>query len=102
MAVTDRTIPYEILIRFDAQAAVQGAHLIRRRIVELDGERLKDDIGMAQPVALDGEDGLVLRSVLDEALALALADNEALRAQRAALELALAGGDTSISMNSDA
>lgn len=92
MALNDRTIPYEILIRFDAEGAVQGAHLVHRRIVELDGERLKDEIGAAQPVALDGGDGPLLRAVLDEALALALADNAALRAQCAVLEQALADG----------
>jgi hypothetical protein len=92
MALNDRTIPYEILIRFDDQGAVGGAHLIKRRIVELDGERLKDEVGLAQPVAIEGEDAPVLRDVLDEALTLALADNAALRARIAALEEAPAAG----------
>lgn len=54
MAISDTTVPYEILIRFGEDGAPRGAHCQRRRIVELDGERLKDEVLPAEPLALDG------------------------------------------------
>lgn len=87
MALIDRTVPYEILIRFDESGAVQGAHLVKRRIVELDGKRLKDETTSAIPLALaSATDGELLAEVLGTACAQALADNDALRARMAELE----------------
>ncbi len=44
MDLTDVTIPYEILIRFGDDGAFKGAHQVRRRVVTLAGEVLKDDV----------------------------------------------------------
>jgi hypothetical protein len=79
----DRTVPYEILIRFGEDGFVQGAHFISRRIIDLDGERLKEEIGAARPLALveDGAGRDLLDRVLGEALTTALADNGRLQAE---------------------
>jgi hypothetical protein len=84
--LTDQRRPYEILIRFDEEGAVQGAHLVERRVVELDGERLKDEVGTAQPIALafDGGGRAALSDVLGEALTAALATVERLTVEAAA------------------
>ena len=91
MAVSDTTLPYEILIRFDEAGQLKGAHKIVRRLVALDGEILKDEVGQAQPIRTDdaeASDGLW--GVLGQALTSALA-SLALRDQRIA-ELEAAAG----------
>lgn len=72
--ISDRTYPYEILLRFDESGSLAGAHKIDRRRVMLDGEVIKDEVGPARPIAIDDarEPG-GLGSVLGEALILALA-----------------------------
>lgn len=54
MAFSDTTVPYEILIRFSDNGTPKGGQVQWRRIVEIDGERLKDDLLPAEPLALDG------------------------------------------------
>jgi len=72
--VTDTTIPYEILIRFDESGALAGAHKVSRRIVSIDGEVVKNDIGPATAlVADDAQNPGGLWGVLGEALTIALA-----------------------------
>lgn len=78
MALEDTTVPYEILVRFSPTGELQGAHMIRRRIVKLDGETLKDEPGDAEPLSLDGGSG-TLWGVLDEAQANALSTATSLR-----------------------
>ncbi len=102
--VTDTTVPYEILIRFDATGALSGAHKIERRIVAIDGEVIKNDIGPATPLTIgdtEGADGLwgVLGEALTIALARAAAQEEeisGLKAElapsREAVGLPMAGG----------
>lgn len=69
MAITDITVPYEILIRFGEDGAPHGAHVQRRRIVELDGERLKDEVLPAEPLALEGfPTSAIMTGTLQEAL----------------------------------
>jgi hypothetical protein len=80
--IEDRTTPYELLVRFDENGAVSGAHFIRRRIVYLDGEKLKEET--LSPVAmqdLSGEDEQVVESVLGETLVGVLVHNAALQQQ---------------------
>jgi hypothetical protein len=77
MALEDKSVPYEILIRFDPEGRLQGAHKIERRIVALDGEVLKDEPGDAQPLDV-GPDG-TLWGVLDQAQIVALATATELR-----------------------
>ena len=72
--ISDRTYPYEILIRFDESGSLAGAHKVDRRRVVLDGELLKDEIGSATPIAIDDpEEPGGLGSVLGRALTSALA-----------------------------
>lgn len=54
MALTDSTVPYEILIRFNDDGTPRGAHVQSRRVVTNDGEVLKDDILPAAPLDLAG------------------------------------------------
>ncbi|KQY20216.1 hypothetical protein [Rhizobium sp. Root483D2] len=54
MPISDQTIPYEILIRFDDEGAPKGAHVQSRRRVIMDGEVLKDEILTAAPLQLEG------------------------------------------------
>jgi hypothetical protein len=90
--IDDRSVPYEILIRFDEAGLVSGAHLVSRRIVTIDGERLKDEVGGAVPVALalGGSGGAVLDDVLGDALTAALAAVDRLTAEVAAKEAEIA------------
>lgn len=85
MSLIDKTVPYEILIRFDEEGAPKGAHVQYRRIVILDDERLKDEPLPAQPLDLAGLDA---SDLIGELAASALArvtelerDNAALREQ---------------------
>jgi chromosome segregation ATPase len=55
MAVIDRTIPYEILIRFGDDGIVKGGHYQDRRIIEIDGERVKDQPSEAKPLGSSPE-----------------------------------------------
>lgn len=93
MAIDDRTIPYEILFRFGEDGCLSGAHYQTRRLIDIDGERVKDDIGPAQPVALvAGAPGVPVADVLGNALvgAVAQADQATARADAAEARLALA------------
>lgn len=54
MALTDSTVPYEILIRFNDDGTPRGAHVQNRRVIVMDGEVLKDDILPAAPLDLAG------------------------------------------------
>ncbi len=56
MPISDTTTLYEILLRFDDEGALQGAHVQRRRRVVLTatGETLKDEVLPAEPLDLDG------------------------------------------------
>ncbi|HSX00805.1 MAG TPA: hypothetical protein VLF67_01065 [Candidatus Saccharimonas sp.] len=82
MAIQDTTVPYEILIRFDREGNLQGAHKIERRTVVMDGEVLKDEPGDAIPLEV-GADGTVW-GVLNEAQTIALATATSLQGQLAA------------------
>lgn len=81
MPTTDTTAPYEILIRFDAAGTLQGAHYQTRRIVEIDGERIMDQLLAAEPLALAAEAaGPTLAAVLGETLTASLAQLDTLTA----------------------
>lgn len=78
--IEDRTVPYELLIRFGENGEVEGAHFIRRRIVYLDGERMKDET--LSPVAmsdLTGEDAATVEAIIGETLVGVLVHNAALQ-----------------------
>lgn len=108
MAFTDTTVPYEILIRFGEDAAPRGAHVQWRRIIDIDGERLKDEVLPAEPLALEGfptsaimtqatQAALVRINELEAQLAQASADLDAAvgRAEQAEAQLqqlGVAGG----------
>lgn len=54
MAIEDKKIPYELLVRYGLEGQPAGAHVIYRRRVVMDGEVLKDEIGTAEPIDLAG------------------------------------------------
>jgi hypothetical protein len=51
MSIIDKTLPYEVLIRFGEDGLVKGGHYQDRRIVEIDGERVMDQPGAAKALA---------------------------------------------------
>lgn len=64
MALSDKTVLYEVLIRFDDDGKIKGAHQIKARIINDGGKVLAHIPGMAEPLdpaLLDGvlSDGTV-------------------------------------------
>ncbi len=53
MPISEATLAYEILLRFDAAGAFKAAHRQDRRLVALDGQTLLDEIQPARPLSLD-------------------------------------------------
>ncbi|WP_454919212.1 hypothetical protein [Xanthobacter sediminis] len=87
MSVIDTTVPYEILIRYSDEGDLQGAHFQRRRIVDVDGERVMDQLQPAQPLAVAaGGSGETLAVVLGDTLTVALARIDTLAVALAAAE----------------
>lgn len=79
--IVDRTVPYEVLIRFGEGGEPVGAHVQRRRIVTLDGETLKDEVLPAAPLGLDD---FPTSAIMDETTKSALAEIDRLRRDVAA------------------
>lgn len=52
--VEDGKIPYEILIRFGDDGLPKGAHAKFIRRIKIDGEIIKEDIGSAEPLNIEG------------------------------------------------
>lgn len=70
MDLKDVKIPYEILIRFGLDGLPVGAHCQYLRRVVLDGEVLKEDVGPAEPIDLEGfPTSAVMTDALRDALA---------------------------------
>lgn len=92
-SVEDVKIPYEILIRFDADGLPKGAHAQFIRRVRVDGEMLKEEIGDAVPLDLEGfPTSLLMSDTARDALVEVTrlnAENNALKAKAAAAESAL-------------
>jgi hypothetical protein len=85
--VVKKTVPYEILVRFGEDGAVQGAHVQNREIVEVDGERLRDEVGYALP--LDTAD-FPTQAIMTDLQKATLLENAALKASLAEAQLQLA------------
>lgn len=56
MNIVDKTVPYEILIRFGDDGLIKGGHYQDRRIIEIDGERVKDQPSEAKPLGSSPEE----------------------------------------------
>lgn len=78
MAIEDKKIPYELLVRYGLDGKPAGAHVVYRRRVVMDGEVLKDEVGPAEPIDLDG---FPTSDVMKDALRDALAQIAVLTAQ---------------------
>lgn len=100
MAMTDTTVPYEILIRYDEAGALQGAHYQARRIMTVDGVRVMDQPGPAIPLALaaspDGPSLPTLQAVLGEALTAALSQVDTLTTALAAADARAAEAEAAL------
>jgi hypothetical protein len=77
MATIDKTLPYEVLIRFGEDGFVKGGHYQDRRIVEIDGERVMDQPGAAKALAASPEE---VRALLPGAALTAFAEIDRLNA----------------------
>jgi hypothetical protein len=81
MALTERTRPYETLIRHNADGTV-GAHHLQITEILRDKAIISATIGEALPLAVaEGQNGLKLADVIGEAAASALTQAETLQAQ---------------------
>jgi len=83
MPITDRTIPYEVLIRFGDDGLIRGGHYQDRRIVEIDGERVMDQPGYAKPLGASPDD---VKALLPGAALTAFSEIDRLNAVQAANE----------------
>ncbi|KQY20796.1 hypothetical protein [Rhizobium sp. Root483D2] len=91
MPLTDQTIPYEILVRFDEEGAPKGAHVQSRRRVILDGEVLKDEILPAAPLQMEGfPTSAIMTTATQAALSQVTALNAQVETLQGDLEAALA------------
>lgn len=90
MALTERTRPYETLIRHNADGSIGAYH---KKITEVlrDGVVIPGAVeGDPIPLAVaDGQNGLKLSDVLGEAASLALLRVEAVQAEKANMELTI-------------
>lgn len=71
MSIIDKTLPYEVVIRFGEDGLVKGGHYQDRRIVEIDGGRVMDQPGAAKALADSPE---VVRALLPGAALTAFAE----------------------------
>lgn len=96
-SVEDLKMPYEILVRFGDDGKPRGAHAQYIRRVTVDGELLKEEIGNAEPLDLEGfpTSGIMsdtLRDALAEVTRLnatVISEREAANAHIAELEKSL-------------
>lgn len=69
MEIQDKTVPYEILIRFNPDGKPRGAHAQNRRVITLDGEIVKDEILDALPLDIaDFPSSSVMSGITKDAL----------------------------------
>lgn len=81
MALSERTRPYETLIRHNADGTI-GAHHLQITEILRDKAIISATIGEALPLAVaEGQNGLKLADVIGEAAAAALTQAETLQAQ---------------------
>ena len=93
MAFEERTRPYEFLVRWGENGAIQGAHVALITEILKDGAVVSAQAGYAQPVSLAGEVGFPIAEVLDAVhvgalAALDLANQTIAELKQQALELA--------------
>ncbi|WP_267398970.1 hypothetical protein [Pseudomonas sp. GM_Psu_2] len=81
MSLSERTRPYETLIRHNADGTI-GAHHLQITEILRDKAIISATIGEALPLAMaEGQNGLKLADVIGEAAAAALTQAETLQAQ---------------------
>lgn len=84
-------LPYELLIRWDRDGRLAGAHAQFRYVTTNDdGSVAGEFLGAAEPLSSAGADGFPLSDVLSQAQTAALATLEAVTAERDALTARLA------------
>lgn len=93
VSVSDTKVPYEILIRFDENGKLKGAHKTLWRVVKIGQEIVATAVDDAQPISVN--DG-ALWGVLDETHTQALSDNSTMRAQLAEKDRQIAMKDQQI------
>jgi chromosome segregation ATPase len=91
MALIDKTLKYEIKVCYSDDGVPRGAHLIRRRYIELDGEVISNSLLAAEPVNLSD-----LSEVMTQAQADALARVELQDQEIAALSQSVEDRDDAI------
>lgn len=88
---------YEVLLRFDADGKLQGAHAQYLEGIKEDGVIISAQPGGALPVSLvDNADGLTIKKILGEALASVIDAKEAAEAEVAATRAEMEAKDANI------
>ncbi len=80
MSVVDRTVPYELLFLFGDDGLLKVGQYIDRRIVEIDGERVSDQPGLAKPIGASPDE---VKALLSGAALTALAEIDRLNGLQA-------------------
>jgi hypothetical protein len=88
---------YEVLLRFDADGKLQGAHAQYLEGIKEDGVVLSAQPGGALPLSLvDSADGLTLKGVLGDSLSAVIEAKEAAEADAAAARAEMEAKDANI------
>jgi hypothetical protein len=95
--LTKETHLYEVLLRFNEQGKLQGAHAQYLELIKEDGTVIQASPGNALPLSLvEGTDGLTLKGVLGDSLSAVIAAKEAAEADAAAARAEFAAKDANI------
>lgn len=86
--VTEKNVPYEILIRLDEDGSIHGAHYQTRHVITIDGRVVKNEVN--NPIAIDKEE---IKGIIGRVTAQAFADLKEAKDKIVELESKLHGHD---------
>lgn len=101
MALEEKKIPYEFLIRFNNEGRVNGAHIAYTETIIKDGQVIHSKQTDPQPVTLGVDEGFPLEDILGELNVLNVKEIELLQSEKSALEKKVTANEEEItSLNS--
>lgn len=74
--------PYELLLRWDQQGRLSGAHVQHRYVIEDGGKIVGESVGPAEPLSLETAEEFPLADILTQAQSDALVGKAAAEAER--------------------
>jgi hypothetical protein len=100
MAIEDRTIPYELLVRFNPDGTIAGSHFQKRRVLSEQGtvisDQLLEPVSLAAVASADGTDRELLANAVGDAITSAAQTVDKARADLGAAQATVADRDQSI------